>query len=97
MKIQNREFFDRSTHSTRGRTHRKRQLQATPKDDHTFLNVEKGCLFVPLLHDTIETLGTPTEQELDIFRVEMDVAGQFSSGARWITREGEEWCLVQDS
>jgi glutaconate CoA-transferase, subunit B len=51
--------------------------------------------FTPVLADPIETLDPPTEDELAIFRAEMDTGGQFSdAGGGWVVQEGERWTLV---
>jgi len=43
----------------------------------------------------VETLEPPTEQELTIFRTEMDVSGQFTdTAAHWIVKDGERWSVV---
>jgi glutaconate CoA-transferase subunit B len=52
--------------------------------------------FEPVLAENIETLDPPTEEELQIFRSQMDVGGQFSDASgSWITREEGRWTLVQ--
>ena len=50
--------------------------------------------FEPLLSEEIVTLDPPTEEELEIFRLEMDVAGQFSGDGNWVQREGDEWTIT---
>jgi glutaconate CoA-transferase subunit B len=52
--------------------------------------------FEPVLAEKIETLDPPTEEEVEIFRGEMDVSGQFSGAAGdWIMREGDRWTRVE--
>ncbi len=53
--------------------------------------------FKPLMppDGKVQTLEPPTEQELTIFRTEMDVSGQFTdTAAHWIVKEGERWSVV---
>jgi hypothetical protein len=51
--------------------------------------------FEPVLADDIATLDPPTEEELQIFRTEMDVFGQFSDAAgTWIARQEDRWEMV---
>jgi glutaconate CoA-transferase subunit B len=46
--------------------------------------------------DAIEVLDPPTEEELHIFRTEMDAQGQFTDAApRWVTREKDRWVMVE--
>ncbi len=53
--------------------------------------------FEPVLAEHIDTLDPPTEEELEIFRSEMDVGGQFSGASgNWITREEDRWTIVQE-
>ena len=50
------------------------------------------CESKPLVADQVETLDTPSDEELDMLRSQLDVAGQFS-GARgiWIIWDGERY------
>lgn len=50
--------------------------------------------FKPLIADDIKILDPPTDEELEIFRVDMDVRGQFSSDSNWVTREGDSWTIT---
>jgi glutaconate CoA-transferase subunit B len=51
--------------------------------------------FEPVLADDIATLDPPTEEELDLFRTEMDVFGQFSDASgTWIARQEDRWVMV---
>lgn len=51
--------------------------------------------FTPLLADTIEVIDPPTEDELNIFRAEMDTRGQFSDASdHWIVQEGDRWTMI---
>ena len=58
----------------------------------TVEQILEECECQPLVADHIETLDTPTDEELDILRSQLDVAGQFS-GARgiWIIWDGERY------
>jgi glutaconate CoA-transferase subunit B len=75
------------------RTHRLRLRAIAP-----FVTLDQvlgEMSFTPLLAETIATLDPPTEAELDIFRAEMDTAGQFSDASEhWIIREEEKWTMV---
>jgi glutaconate CoA-transferase subunit B len=52
--------------------------------------------FEPVIAENIDTLDTPTEEELGIFRSEMDVGGQFSDASgNWITREEDRWTIAR--
>jgi len=54
--------------------------------------------FEPVLAESIETLDPPTEEELEIFRGEMDVGGQFSGASgSWIAREEDGWTIIQEN
>lgn len=60
-----------------------------------FVTVEQvleECQHKPLVADQVETLDTPTEEELDILRSQLDVQGQFM-GARgdWVVFDGEKY------
>lgn len=60
-----------------------------------FVTVEQvleECQHKPLIADHVETLDTPTEEELDILRSQLDVQGQFM-GARgdWVVFDGEKY------
>jgi glutaconate CoA-transferase subunit B len=62
----------------------------------TLEQVLEEMSFEPVLSEKIETLDPPTEEELAIFRSEMDVAGQFSDAAgKWIMRKGDRWTIQQ--
>ena len=51
--------------------------------------------FEPLVADTLETLDVPTEQEVNIFRAEMDTGGQYSDArGGWVVREEDRWKLA---
>ena len=51
--------------------------------------------FTPLLAEKIEVLDAPTENELHIFRTEMDTRGQFTDASdHWIVREDDRWTMV---
>jgi glutaconate CoA-transferase subunit B len=51
--------------------------------------------FTPLLGDPIEVLDPPTEDELNVFRAEMDTRGQFSDASdHWIVREDDRWNMI---
>jgi hypothetical protein len=51
--------------------------------------------FTPLLAEKIEVLDPPTEDELNIFRAEMDTRGQFSDASdHWIIHEDDRWTMV---
>ena len=42
--------------------------------------------------DKVDVLDTPTEEELDILRTQLDVQGQFmSQRSGWITFDGEKY------
>lgn len=66
-----------------------------------FVTVEQvleECEYKPLVAEHIETMEVPTEEELDILRSQLDVAGQFS-GARgaWIVWDGEKYVRQETS
>ena len=58
----------------------------------TVEQILEECECKPLVADQVGTLDTPTDEELDILRSQLDVAGQFS-GARgiWVLWDGERY------
>ena len=58
----------------------------------TVEQILEECECKPLVADQVETLDTPSDEELDMLRSQLDVAGQFS-GARgiWIIWDGERY------
>jgi glutaconate CoA-transferase subunit B len=61
----------------------------------TLEQVLDGMSFEPVLAESIETLDPPTEEELEIFRGEMDVGGQFSGASgNWVAREEDRWTII---
>ena len=53
--------------------------------------------FEPLVADDVQLLDPPTEEELDIFRAEMDTQGQFTDAhGTWIAREEDRWVMVAE-
>ncbi len=51
--------------------------------------------FTPVLPEKIDVLVPPTENELNIFRAEMDTRGQFTDASDyWIIREDDQWTMV---
>ncbi len=75
------------------KTHRMRLRGIAP-----FITVDRVLAemsFEPLVADTLETLDVPTEQEVDIFRAEMDTGGQYSDArGGWVVREEDRWKLA---
>ncbi len=56
-----------------------------------------GIKTLMIVADEIEILDPPTEEELDIFRGEMDTQGQFSDArGTWIAREEDRWVMVAE-
>lgn len=58
--------------------------------------VLEECDSKPRLADTIEVLAPPTEEELNIYRTELDVRGQTSDRGDWITFNGERYERVRE-
>ena len=58
----------------------------------TVEQVVEECEHKPVVAEKIATMDVPTDEELDILRSQLDVAGQFS-GARgaWIVWDGEKY------
>src|SRR3990172_2763827 len=58
----------------------------------TVEQVLEECECKPAVADQVATIDTPTDEELDMFRSQLDVAGQFS-GARgvWVLWDGERY------
>jgi glutaconate CoA-transferase subunit B len=75
------------------KTHRMRLRGIAP-----FITVDRVLAemsFEPLVADTLETLDVPTEQEVNIFRAEMDTGGQYSDArGGWVVREEDRWKLA---
>ncbi len=58
--------------------------------------VLEECDSKPRLADTVEVLAPPTEEELNIYRTELDVRGQTSDRGDWITFNGERYERVRE-
>lgn len=60
--------------------------------------VLEECEHKPLVADSIGTMSVPTDEELDILRSQLDVAGQFT-GARgnWIIWDGEKYARQEQA
>jgi glutaconate CoA-transferase subunit B len=58
--------------------------------------VLEECDSRPRLADTVEVLAPPTEEELNIYRTELDVRGQTSDRGDWITFNGERYERVRE-
>ncbi|MGQ9572416.1 MAG: CoA-transferase subunit beta [Dehalococcoidia bacterium] len=50
--------------------------------------------FEPAMADKIETLDTPTEEELDLLRAELDVRGQITDVGRWIELRDDKFVFA---
>jgi glutaconate CoA-transferase subunit B len=62
---------------------------------YPFVTVEQvleECEAKPQVADKVDVLDTPTEEELEILRTQLDVQGQFmSQRSGWITFDGEKY------
>ena len=62
---------------------------------HRTIHPTLSPLYLRAHADDIATLDPPTEEELDLFRTEMDVFGQFSDASgTWIARQEDRWVMV---
>jgi glutaconate CoA-transferase subunit B len=60
--------------------------------------VLEECEHKPLVADSIGTMGVPTDEELDILRSQLDVAGQFTSArGSWIIWDGEKYARQEQA
>jgi hypothetical protein len=57
------------------------------------------CQQKPVVADKVETLEVPTDEELDMLRSQLDVAGQMSGIERsgWIIWDGEKYARQAES
>lgn len=62
----------------------------------TVEEVLKECEHRPEIADNIEVLDPPTDEELNIYRTELDVRGQTSDGGKWVIFDGEKYQQMED-
>jgi len=59
-------------------------------------DVLKECEHHPVIADQVATLDPPSDEELTIYRTELDVRGQTSDRGSWITWNGEKYEQMED-